>query len=110
MRNPWARLSSQEYVLSDDRPYVDAWNDGLSDESLRLRTDVVPEPFVGPRDAPVVVLGRNPGWREGLPGDCAYDDVVRGNLGDDPTRHVHPGFLKRFEESRATGGCGAGRA
>jgi hypothetical protein len=89
IRGPaWTHTSTSCPTIG--RPYVDAWNDGVRDESIRLRTEVVPEPFVGTRDAPVVVLGRNPGWREGLPRDRDYDDVVRGNLGDDPARHVHP--------------------
>jgi hypothetical protein len=96
--NPWTALpESPPYVLPEDRPYVEAWNHQVSNERKRLHTEVVPEPFVGRRNAPLVVLQLNPAWRD-LP-DARPPDLnaaIRGNLGDDVATHVHPGFLDRF--------------
>jgi hypothetical protein len=99
--NPWTALpDSPPYVLPEDRPFVESWNKQAANERKRLHTEVVPEPFVGQRAAPVVVLQLNPAWRD-LP-DAHPPDLnaaIRGNLGDDPAGHVHPGFLDRFTET-----------
>lgn len=97
--NPWSELPAEPpFVLPRDRPYIDAWNRGRGrDPRFRLHEEIMPEPFAGRRDAPVVVLGRNPGWRDSLarmPSD--YEDAVRGNLSDDPVRHAHHSLLTRF--------------
>jgi hypothetical protein len=65
MRNPWTGLgSSAPYVMAEDKPYIEAWNKlpGVADSPFRLQLDLPPEPFVGPYDAPLVVLSANPGW------------------------------------------------
>ncbi len=73
MENSWKRLPGRsdpwsgdsgpvEHVLAEDRPYVQAFNRVVGSKSRRrLRTDLLPESFTGPRDAPVVVLFLNPG-------------------------------------------------
>jgi hypothetical protein len=102
--NPWLQLpESPPYVLPEDADYVRAWNEvsGRQNERRLLRLDVLPDPFVGRRDAPLVVLALNPGWagseaedhRDGL------GDVLLGNFGDDQARHVIPGFLDRFADT-----------
>jgi hypothetical protein len=110
MMNPWLDLPDMTpYVLRDDEPYVEAWNDGLvrgTEDHRWLHTEVLPEPFVGPRDAPVLMLSRNPGWsadpvkNEHLraPG---YIEAARANLGDDPTEHVHFDLLDAFRDTAA---------
>ena len=107
IRNPWTDLrTSAPYVLAVDRPYVDAWNHWELEASVRcLRTDLVPVPFDGARDAPVVVLQRNPAWREDTPGfplqpkDLSL--AIRETICDNPSGRVHTGFLDRFENSSA---------
>ena len=63
VRNPWATLpAAPPYVLAEDRPYVESFNANLTPDSpYRIRTDLLPDPFTGPVDAPVVILNRNPG-------------------------------------------------
>ena len=62
IRNPWAHLSPRApYVLPLDRPFVDGFNNRAS-PGVHLDTSLLPEPFVGRPDAPVVLLGLNPGW------------------------------------------------
>lgn len=113
MLNPWKRLpASPPYVLLEDRPFVDAWNQirAAHKPRVRLRLGVLPEPFVGPRDAPLVILGRNPGWSGTEPRDQvgALGKALRGNLTDDARRHVHPWFLDTF--TRTDGGQWARKA
>jgi len=90
MENPWTNRpsSASDYVLPEDRPYVVAWNRGQG-EHLRLHPEVMPEPFVGSRDAPLVVLQRNPALGK-VPNAHPpnLDAAVRGNLGDDDILHV----------------------
>jgi hypothetical protein len=100
--NPWrATPASPPYVLGVDRPYVEAWNQviGVSRERARLRLEVLPEPASGPRDAPLVLLGRNPGWSGTEPIDHRPPHraaALRANLGDDPIGHIQPYLTDAF--------------
>lgn len=65
MKNPWLDLPEEaEFVTAADRPYVDAFNRSVRAHSaLRLRLDLVPEPWMGnPRRARVLLLALNPGF------------------------------------------------
>jgi hypothetical protein len=61
--NPWPLLpDSKPFVLPEDKPAVDGFNGKLKIGSKRrLPLDLLPEPFVGAPDAPVVLLSNNPG-------------------------------------------------
>jgi hypothetical protein len=61
--NPWLLLpEGPPYVLPDDNQAVSDFNTEAS-EAHRLRVhELLPEPFVGDPDAPVVLLGNNPGY------------------------------------------------
>jgi hypothetical protein len=64
-RNLWQALPAQPpYVLTSDRPYLDAYNATLKpdDEDHRIFFDYPPEPFLGLRSTPVVVLSCNPAF------------------------------------------------
>lgn len=71
LSNPWLDLpSSPEYVLPCDRATVDVFGVNESiDSPARLVTDLLPEPWVGSLDAPVILLGLNPGFD---PGDYVW--------------------------------------
>jgi hypothetical protein len=103
--NPWtATPASPPYVLDTDRPYVEAWNKvrGVRRERARLRLEILPEPAVGPRGAPLVLLGRNPGWAGTEPADHAPPHrtaALRANLADDPAGHTHPYLTEAFAET-----------
>ena len=60
---PWKALPGKApFVLPQDRPYIEAFNaERNRNEANRVRTDLIPEPFFGRRDAPVVMLLLNPG-------------------------------------------------
>ena len=59
--NPWTSLGSESpFILDDDRSALDAFNQ-TARASYRVETDLLPEPFVGLVDAPIVLLLLNPG-------------------------------------------------
>jgi hypothetical protein len=64
MENPWKKLSKENpYVLAEDKLLIDAYNKDCSDD-FRIRTDLIPEPFIGNINAPIVLLSLNPGVGE----------------------------------------------
>jgi hypothetical protein len=103
--NMWSALPlDPPYVLDEDRPHIDAWNErrGAKDERVRLQLSVWPEPFLGSRTAPVVMLAQNPAWPGGPPAhidDAKYEAALRGNLSDDSASHIHMGFQDVFAEN-----------
>jgi len=59
-RNPWSSLPTQPpFVLSCDQPQVTEFNDRASPDHY-LHLEIVPEPFLGNPEAPVVLLNLNP--------------------------------------------------
>lgn len=62
--NPWVALPRRSpYVLPEDRPAVEAFNRQASPRA-RLHLDLLPEPFIGRLDAPILLLTLNPGFAE----------------------------------------------
>jgi hypothetical protein len=61
--NPWQRMRREEpYVLPEGRAAVNRWNDLLgSGDPRRIEFHILPEPFLGLLDAPVLVPMANPG-------------------------------------------------
>lgn len=72
-------------MLSCDAPFVDVFN-RQADVRTRICGELLPEPFFGPRDAPVVLLLLNPGYHP-----------------DDATVHERPHFARRFRAALASG-------
>ena len=71
MENPWGELPERPpYVLPMDRAGVEAHErrlsglGGAAQEKFRLRTELLPTPFLGDPAAPVVLLNLNPGFSE----------------------------------------------
>src|SRR5688572_19533734 len=64
MVNPWARLPSEPpFVLAEDRLSVETFNEQNRKRLDRqIRTELMPEPFIGRVDAPLVILALNPGF------------------------------------------------
>jgi len=82
MNNPWERLPSQSpYVLPEDAERVSAFNASASDDTA-LQLELLPEPFLGNPNAPVVLLNLNPGFD---PRDEVY--------------HREPKFIERSREN-----------
>ncbi len=106
MQNPWDDLPHERpWVLPVDRPHVDAFNRhiGLNPDYV-IDSDLFPEPCLGNREAPVVVLNRNPGIGENDPGiHCRpeYIAALRANLTEDPRGHRLVGLLPQFQDTPA---------
>lgn len=65
--NPWRELRRSEgrWVLAEDAAAIERLNLGPSvTDGTRVRLELLPVPFVGRRDAPVVLLNLNPGFDE----------------------------------------------
>jgi len=62
--NPWKALPRRPpFVVTSDAPYIEAFNQRFAaKKSHRIDTRLLPEPFVGRPDAPVLLLALNPGW------------------------------------------------
>jgi hypothetical protein len=61
--NPWRRLPARPpFVLPDEEAAVRAFNAQKSENHKLRIDDLLPEPFVGALNAPVVILGNNPGF------------------------------------------------
>lgn len=64
MENPWKHLPGQPpYVLPADAPAISSFNQGVSDEH-QIRLELLPEPYLGDPDAPIILLSLNPGFSE----------------------------------------------
>lgn len=62
MENPWRSLRLEApYVYDADTTAIDAFNRHAKPEHC-IQTDVLPEPFIGSTDAPIVLLSLNPGF------------------------------------------------
>ncbi|HEY0319117.1 MAG TPA: hypothetical protein VGC49_12605 [Solirubrobacterales bacterium] len=104
MRNPWLDLPKEPpYVLPQDREYVDEFNRHTANPKYQLDVALMPGPFEGSRQAPLLVLMRNPGvgsWDDDRElGD--YQEAMRANLGDAPEDQVQVGLKAEFESTPA---------
>jgi hypothetical protein len=82
-KSPWTAIPRRSpFVLPQDWTPVEAFNRRAAPEH-RIDVDVLPEPFIGPWDAPLVLLSLNPGWdpedRE-VHARSEVDAVIRRNL------------------------------
>lgn len=75
MNNPWGTLpSNQPYVLESDKQTIEQFHKHLCNyrgkqasledrwENECIRLELFPEPFIGRRDAPILLLNLNPGY------------------------------------------------
>lgn len=81
--NPWIDLpESAPFVLPGDAAVIERFN-ARAAEPLQVRLDVLPEPFIGRHDAPVVLLALNPGFSDGDPAlhaSAAFAASIRKNV------------------------------
>ena len=60
MNNPWRHLPDiPPFVLDSDRRAIEEFNASASADT-HVHLDLLPEPFLGNKDAPVVLLNLNP--------------------------------------------------
>ncbi len=102
--NPWIHLpTGPPYVLLEDQEAVEKFNAKRdSNHKHYLHIDkILPEPFVGPKDAPVLLLSNNPGFSEEEEKlrsrqDEDFRNLMRKNLHheqlDWPFLYLHPNF------------------
>src|SRR5258708_5145779 len=65
MDNPWIQLPTEPpYLLSTDREAILRFNETASEDHI-IHTESYPEPFIGLPDAPIMLLGLNPGTAKG---------------------------------------------
>lgn len=91
-KNPWRSLPPEEFVLREDLPFVLEFN-RRAREPEQLVLDLLPEPFFGRRDAPIVVLLLNPGVGKTEPQRQLrrdFAEALRADIGgDSPQNHFH---------------------
>jgi hypothetical protein len=103
--NPWRRLPRKApYLLTEDEDKVREF-DASAKEDLKLHLELLPEPFLGHPEAPVVLLNKNPGYSS--PKDLtnhtppASATGAWNNLEHKPT--AFPFYLLDPDEVRALG-------
>jgi hypothetical protein len=106
MRNPWLELNgnaTRGWALDQDRPFIEAyngavleWRRGSEDKKsdVRIRTSLLPEPFFGRWDAPVVMLLQNPGVDEQVDerlhrSDVSFRRRLLEAIRDGKSEHFH---------------------
>jgi len=94
--NPWLDLPDQKpYVLACDLPLVTAFNATMATgnhKSREIRTELLPGPFEGNLNAPVVVLLQNPGFSEEderFHNQEPYRTTIRQTLAGKAQHHFH---------------------
>jgi hypothetical protein len=97
MKNPWLDLPTLEpYVLEADRDLVEKFNITVEDK-YKFLLNLMPEPYCGRLDAPIVLLASNPGVGPDdarLHQDEGYRSTIRFALEnrplDYPVFHLDP--------------------
>jgi hypothetical protein len=89
MDNPWRALPRHApFVLDIDRAHVDAWNAGKPEFAPSwIHTGRLPEPRLGPVDAPVVLLQLNPSY-DARAFDIRQIDCAIEALQDEQSAHA----------------------
>ena len=70
MKSPWldfdfdAAEKARRYVHNLDEPTITTYNQKVKNYKYKIQTHMLPEPWVGNLDAPIVVLQANPGASE----------------------------------------------
>lgn len=100
--NPWHALpEAGDYVLPQERSFIEAYNAAQVKPENRIRLEIPPDPFVGsPETARVLLLTKNPSWDErnvaDYEGSPAYAEAVRRNLRLEPQEYpfyfLNPAF------------------
>jgi hypothetical protein len=85
MENPWHKLPlEQPYVLPEDKADVEQFNFRRgSKDDFKIRLEILPEPYLGRPNSPVVVLNLNPGFNSKDSKQHAeprFAELSRGNL------------------------------
>ncbi len=100
MQNPWRALpTAPDYVLPEDRAAVEAANVKNAERRkdawrYYYHLELLPDPYIGNLDAPVVLFSLNPGYTPAKSGD--------GNCNDDwwhaNSAEMHGAYRRNFNE------------
>jgi hypothetical protein len=91
MENPWKHLPLHEpYVLDMDRAIIERYNANFkSEDETYIHTELLPEPFYGNPQAPVMLLSLNPSYAKDV--DARFyrqnADACRLNLKHAPQKY-----------------------
>lgn len=92
LRNPWVALPTKApFVLEADRPAIDRYNRTARPDRY-VQTSLMPEPFVGRVNAPILLLLLNPGLSDddfGLHARADFRDGVRRCLHQERTSYAN---------------------
>ncbi len=102
--NPWNRLPDRPpFVLPGDEPRVREFNEKVGSGSNRFLQimKILPEPFIGDPNAPVLLLSNNPGFGKGAPfrQDRVFMDRMRKNLLHEPSEYPFVYLDPMFSEA-----------
>ena len=62
MNNPWRQLSNKKpFILKEDLDLVNSFNRKTKNNKFKIRTDLLPDPYIGNPKAPIILLNLNPG-------------------------------------------------
>lgn len=91
--NPWTNLRRYKpFVLGIDAPYIDAFNgDKAQYAPTWIHTGRLPEPRLGPIDAPIILLQMNPSYDQTTRMQDLTENEVTDGLGalaDEQSRHA----------------------
>lgn len=63
MNNPWKKIpESKPFILPEDLEFINRHNKNIRDDNYKILTHLLPDPFMGRKDAPVILLNLNPGY------------------------------------------------
>jgi len=101
MKNLWKNLPDKSpYVLEEDKKFIDEFN-AKAEDKYKIVLDLLPEPFIGNKDADIVLLNLNPGVDKKdkeLHKQINYVDAIRKNLiheqAEYPFYFLNPEFEK----------------
>lgn len=100
--SPWVELpTSAPFLIASDAAAIDAFNRAAKPDH-RLHTELLPEPYFGRRDAPVVLLALNPGFSDADPevhARPAFLAACRANLAHAPSAYPFVYLDPRFADT-----------
>ena len=94
MENPWKDLPAcAPYLLSSDEKRVMAFN-SEADDVHKIRYELFPEPYLGNKEAEIVLLNLNPGFSED--DDLLYDQAFAREIWRKNIYHTHLSIPSSF--------------
>src|SRR5450432_3879599 len=95
MENPWKHLPLHEpYVLDMDRPIIEAYNAKVNQTDPNyIHTELLPEPFYGNPEAPVMLLSLNPSYAKDVDADFYRQNETACRLNLEHAPQEYPFYL-----------------